>query len=295
MFNHFELFDYYRIDRKDFERLLVATRKLYSEKNPYHNFRHAFDVTHMVYLLLTKANALMYLSLLEVLALMLSGLLHDVDHPGLNNTFQILTSSELAIIYNDQSVLENHHSATAFRLLNRYNITSNLSKDDKTRLRKLMIDMILATDLAKHIKSVSEFQTFLESNLTLDRDKEEHRLVISRMLLKCADLCNPAKPFRIAKYWAEMIQEEFFMQGEQEFAIGLPRSPFMERGDSSLPQMQVNFATYIVIPLYQAMGKILPEIEKSILPVLLDNREQWKGLLEAELSFKSCDKKTLNE
>uniref|UniRef100_A0A6B2LAM8 PDEase domain-containing protein n=1 Tax=Arcella intermedia TaxID=1963864 RepID=A0A6B2LAM8_9EUKA len=284
MFGDFGLLEHFRVDLKDFQKLLVEIRKLYLHTNPYHNFRHAFDVTHMVYLLLTNANGTAFLSSIEVFALMLSGLLHDVDHPGLNNTYQIATSSELAIIYNDQSVLENHHCATAFKLLKKHNILKNIAKDDFQRLRKLMIDMILATDLAKHMQNVSAFQSFLESNPTPDRDNDEHRAVIGKMILKSADLCNPAKPFRIARYWAEMIQEEFFLQGEREQVDGLPISPFMKRGASSLPQMQVNFATFIVIPLFQVLGKILPEVEKVVLPILLDNREKWSELLKAELN-----------
>ena len=44
-------------------------------------------------------------------------LCHDIDHPGTNNAFQQFTQSDLALLYNDQSVLENHHSAMAFKIL----------------------------------------------------------------------------------------------------------------------------------------------------------------------------------
>jgi cAMP-specific phosphodiesterase 4 len=41
---------------------------------------------------------------------------HDVDHPGNNNPFEVATQSRLAILYNDKSVLENHHIATTFMI-----------------------------------------------------------------------------------------------------------------------------------------------------------------------------------
>ena len=36
---------------------------------------------------------------------------------GTNNQFHINSKSELALLYNDQSVLENHHISAAFRLM----------------------------------------------------------------------------------------------------------------------------------------------------------------------------------
>lgn len=51
--------------------------------------------------------------------------------------------SELALMYNDESVLENHHLAVGFKLLHEDNcdIFQNLSKRQRQSLRKLVIDM----------------------------------------------------------------------------------------------------------------------------------------------------------
>ena len=46
-----------------------------------------------------------------------SALVHDFEHGGLNNDFLIKTQHPLAITYNDQSPLENHHVSAASRLL----------------------------------------------------------------------------------------------------------------------------------------------------------------------------------
>ena len=50
-------------------------------------------------------------------AALFASAIHDVDHPGLSNQFLSNTSNELAILYNDHAVLENHHLATAFKFL----------------------------------------------------------------------------------------------------------------------------------------------------------------------------------
>lgn len=52
--------------------------------------------------------------------------------------------SELALMYNDASVLENHHLAVGFKLLQEDNcdIFQNLSKKQRDSLRKMVIDMV---------------------------------------------------------------------------------------------------------------------------------------------------------
>ena len=50
----------------------------------------------------------------------------------------------MAIIYNDESVLENHHLAVAFQLLQHEDcdIFQNLSKKERQLLRKMSIEMV---------------------------------------------------------------------------------------------------------------------------------------------------------
>ncbi|KAF2975780.1 hypothetical protein EK904_014630 [Melospiza melodia maxima] len=94
-----------------------------------------------------------WLTELEIFAMIFAAAIHDYEHTGTTNNFHIqtrpvypfinhrsllwgLTSgmrSDSAILYNDRSVLENHHVSAAYRLLQddeEMNILSNLSKDD---------------------------------------------------------------------------------------------------------------------------------------------------------------------
>ena len=45
--------------------------------------------------------------------------MHDVDHPGNNNDYEKNSKSHLALLYNDISILENHHVSVAFRMLDK--------------------------------------------------------------------------------------------------------------------------------------------------------------------------------
>jgi cAMP-specific phosphodiesterase 4 len=46
-----------------------------------------------------------------------AGLCHDVDHSGTTNLFQVNAQTKLALLYNDKSVLENHHVAVTYKIL----------------------------------------------------------------------------------------------------------------------------------------------------------------------------------
>jgi hypothetical protein len=88
MFADLGLFKRFVINQDKFRSFLNDVAAAYRD-NPYHNFRHCFDVTHACFLILHLAGVRRHFSSLEVLALMFSCLVHDIDHPGLNNTYQV--------------------------------------------------------------------------------------------------------------------------------------------------------------------------------------------------------------
>lgn len=94
------------------------------------------------------------LSPLEMMCTLISGAAHDMDHPGTNNLFEIKTKSKLAILYNDVSVLENHHSASFFFMIENEkhdcNIFRNLPPAEVAECRKMILENILCTDMSKH-------------------------------------------------------------------------------------------------------------------------------------------------
>lgn len=85
--------------------------------NPYHNFRHAVDVTHTVYRYVTMTEPRTHVTHVEKFALLVAALSHDLDHPGVNNAFLVNTKDRLATLYNDSSVLENSHIAFLYDLI----------------------------------------------------------------------------------------------------------------------------------------------------------------------------------
>lgn len=102
---------------------------------------------------------------LEVFAAVFSAAIHDVDHPGLTNQYLINKGSELAIMYNDDSVLENHHLAVAFKIMQHESrdIFAKMNKKQRQVVRKMVIDMVLATDMSKHMSLLAELKTMVET------------------------------------------------------------------------------------------------------------------------------------
>jgi hypothetical protein len=62
--------------------------------------------------------------------------------------------------YNDKSVLENHHIAASFSVIQRveYNIFSMIPAADLKIIRELMIECVLATDMARHAPDFQKFK-----------------------------------------------------------------------------------------------------------------------------------------
>ena len=75
------------------------------------------------------------------------------------------SGSDLALMYNDESVLENHHLAVAFKLLQNQgcDILASLSAKQRQTMRKMSIDMVLATDMSKHMSLLADLKTMVET------------------------------------------------------------------------------------------------------------------------------------
>lgn len=128
----------------------------------------------------------------DVLALVVAAIAHDVDHTGQNNAFHVSTSTELAIVYNDRSVLENHHAAQLFGLLGESScdIFSTLSVTLRREVRDAMVAMILGTDMAVHFKNVDRLSAATSAG-SFDLSNKEDRTFVLEVVLHSADIANP--------------------------------------------------------------------------------------------------------
>jgi len=235
---------------------------------PYHNRNHVADVVQAsVYLL--HCGIREELSALDVLALIVAATAHDMGHPGQNNGYLIATGSPLAILYNDKSVLENHHCAQLFALLQQpsCDIFASLDSSQRCHVRKMIISMILGTDMAGHFAKVEHLKALLEND-GADLSNPDTRLFILEVVLHAADISNPCRNEQISAAWNDRVTEEFYQQGDLEKENNIPVSKFFDREQPNPNKCQMGFMTFIVQPLYSALGELL-SIEEP-----LDNLEQ---------------------
>lgn len=100
--------------------------------------------------------------------------------------------------------------------------------------------LILATDISRQNDYLSRFRLHLDQeNLCMSTASHRHFVLqvsvglknnapasqqtagsylsllfqFMQMALKCADICNPCRPWELSKQWSEKVTEEFFQQG----------------------------------------------------------------------------------
>ncbi|XP_012944447.1 high affinity cGMP-specific 3',5'-cyclic phosphodiesterase 9A isoform X2 [Aplysia californica] len=236
---------------------------------PFHNFKHCFMVAQMMYGLTWLIDLPSKLDTLEIFTLITSAICHDLDHPGYNNAYQINAKTELALRYNDISPLENHHCAVAFDILkkDKTNITKDFSRDQFKRFRDGMIRCILATDMAKHNEILNSFKTIIPY---FDFNDKEHKSVLMMVLMKVSDISNEARPLSVAMPWLDCLLTEFFNQSDLEKLEGLPVAPFMDREKVSKSSSQVGFIKFVLLPLFETVGKLFPQLENAIIEPVRD-------------------------
>ena len=248
--------------------------------NPYHNSTHGADVMCSFSFFLTKSRLSDSMTTLEWLSGIVASLGHDVGHPGKNNRFLIMTSNEIAIQYNDISVLEMMHSSIIFQIVSNqsHNIFLNLTVEKFMIVRKLIIDMILATDMSKHFDLLSYMRTKYNENS--DFNNKDIRADLFRLCIKSADVGHAAKNIELHEKWCYLVIEEFFTQGDEEKKRGLPVSMYCDRDNTNIAKSQAGFIKNIVLNLFTTLNFILAsdEIEATCINQLKQNEAYWESL-----------------
>ncbi|KAA0701969.1 High affinity cGMP-specific 3',5'-cyclic phosphodiesterase 9A [Triplophysa tibetana] len=195
------------------KRWLLAIQENY-RTNPFHNFRHCFCVSQMMY-----------------------GMIHLCNPPG-EKLYAIIT-------------------------------------------------LILATDMARHGEILDSFKHKVDY---FDFTNEEHVTCMKMVLIKCCDISNEVRPSEVAEPWVDCLLEEYFMQSDREKSEGLPVAPFMDRDKVTKPTAQIGFIKFVLIPMFETVMKLFPQIEEIMVQPLRDSRDHYEELKQiddvmSEVSF----------
>ncbi|KAL6758672.1 3'5'-cyclic nucleotide phosphodiesterase [Haematococcus lacustris] len=260
--------------------------------NPYHNRSHAADVLQTMHMLLTRGGlAPGYADQQSMLAAYLAAVCHDYQHIGRTNDYLVQTQDELALRYNDRSPMENHHLAAAWSLLRvpQLNFLQALPQPAWDRLRKLVIELVLGTDMKQHFSIIGAFTALHRTapdaqpaskaapGHLLHAPSPQAGLPAGlQMALKCSDLGHLAAPLPVHLAWVSRLEAEFFLQGDVERAAGLPLSPLCDRTKQGITKSQVGFFDFVALPLFNNFAARFTAA-KPLLAGVMRNYRHWQA------------------
>lgn len=250
---------------------LLRRVRLHYRANPFHNFFHAVSVLHAAWMLAGLPSVAKRLKPLDTLALLLSALGHDLDHPGHTNALERHLGTQLAQTHNSASILERHHASTLVALIRgqggfggQQHLLQALPHQQRRALEEACIAAVLSTDLATHDELMKR----------IELPPQQHALstpTLVAALLHAADLGAQAySPVATQLNWVARIKAEFRGQAWLEEALGFPRSPnfvglFDER---QFAQSQEGFLSHFVLPLWSSLERLAPgELDDALLNI----------------------------
>uniref|UniRef100_A0A8C0C1I6 Phosphodiesterase 9A n=1 Tax=Buteo japonicus TaxID=224669 RepID=A0A8C0C1I6_9AVES len=234
MYHDLGLVKDFNINPITLKRWLLCIHDNY-RNNPFHNFRHCFCVTQMMYSMISLCS------------------------------LQIISQPE-------------------------YNIFSNVDQDQFKQIRQGIITLILATDMARHAEILDSFKEKMEN---FDYSNEEHMTCLKMVLIKCCDISNEVRPMEVAEPWVDCLLEEYFMQSDREKSEGLPVAPFMDRDKVTKPTAQIGFLKFVLIPMFETVTKLFPEVEEVMLQPLWESRDHYEELKQIDDAMKEVSAKYL--
>jgi hypothetical protein len=304
MLDSFGLIDEKIMPIEKLDPFLYSVANQYLKTTLYHNSLHGADITQTICLFFNNSNAeeVCHTQAIDLLSIIIAGLGHDIGHPGLTNTFQINSSSEMAITYNDSSCLENFHLAKLFKTIRKdeTNIFEKLSLQDYKKIRKRMISEILATDMAIHGKVLNNIRSKIPDYLLQEKNENnvdklkkfelitdlkneettsEEKQALLDYFIHSADLGHNTKKFKISLRWVELLSREFWLQGDREKKMNLSVSFLCDRDSTNVPKSQVGFIGGFIIPTYNYLVVMFPTLSYTV-ENAKDNLNRWQKLAD---------------
>ncbi|XP_046315229.1 cGMP-specific 3',5'-cyclic phosphodiesterase isoform X1 [Marmota monax] len=283
MFTDLRLVQRFQMKHEVLCRWVLSVKKNYRKHVAYHNWRHAFNTAQCMFAALRAGKIQNKLTDLEVLALLIAALSHDLDHRGVNNSYIQRTEHPLAQLY-CHSIMEHHHFDQCLMILNSpgNQILSGLSVEEYKAALKVIKQAILATDLALYIKRRGEFFELIRKNQFNLEDPHQKELFLAMLMTAC-DLSAITKPWPIQQRIAELVATEFFDQGDRERKeLNIEPTDLMNREKKNkIPSMQVGFIDAVCLQLYEALTHVSEDC-RPLLEGCQRNRQKWQALAEQQ-------------
>lgn len=175
MLEYYKLLDKFSLDRKTLERYCkevmdrhrkdcyyqkvdIERERVKEEQKPkilceYHNWYHVVSCAHVSFLFLTHGGADAHLYPVDIFCIIMGSLIHDLDHQGTNNDFEVKRATTLAKLYDNDSVLERHSINVGLNMCQGnpdLDWLKSFDEKDREYVKHFISEIILATDPARH-------------------------------------------------------------------------------------------------------------------------------------------------
>lgn len=272
-------------------------------KNAFHNFEHASHVTMSVVKLLSRIVTLhrdmeeetttdpyefhkntfgITSDPLTQFALVLSAIIHDVDHPGVPNVQLVKERAELAVNFGDKSPAEQHAICLAWDLLmesrfDELRRTIYATKAEYRRFRQLIVNCVMATDVmdkdlntfrkARWEKAFSDTPSDEPTDFVLNRKAT----VVIEHLIQASDVAHLMQHWHVFRKW----NEYFFQERRKAFRDGRaecdPADDWYEG--------EIGFLDHYIIPLARKLKDcgVFGVSSDEYLAYAEQNRKEWEG------------------
>lgn len=263
---------------------------------PFHDFNHAVDVVQMIYMIIKVGRLYSNFTKLELLAILVAGICHDIGHHGKSSHLQQKMSVPFSILFKDQPIMETFHCSTAIHTIGKpgCNILASMDPNQIHEFWVLFIDAILATEESQAKKIVRDVEEAIGNDSVMSLENSQQKAKLLRIILKAGDFCDTTKPFDISTTWSTVLAEDFLQSEESEkietqgvkLSAGKP-SVMQSSIKSSKAINQVMEAAKAKIealkdyahPIFQILSRAVPLVS-FIETAFTNNIKQWDELIK---------------
>ncbi|KAK7044827.1 high-affinity phosphodiesterase [Favolaschia claudopus] len=268
------------------------------------------------------------LTRVDLFVLAVAAIGHDVGHPGFTNLFMANASAPLSAVFDGQSPLEQLHTALLIRVMRAHGMGPLLDGETEGSrgrgndsagggseaetgkahgVRRLLADIVLATDMRVHAPFMERFEGVLpgardaasgqenaQSGAQIHEEREGEsgkkqktekqslayrRTTLCQGLIKCADISNPSRPYYISKHWAALLLREWNAQAALEKHHQLSVTVEASGEPVREARSQMFFIPAFVKPLLDLVVRGVPEMQPYVMQCDL-NLSLWTARLK---------------
>jgi len=215
-------------------------------------------------------------------AVVLSALIHDVDHTGVPNSTLVQENSKISALYKGKSVAEQNSVDLSWDLLldDSYSeLRASIYSTDSElkRFRQLVVNTVMATDIMdkdlKALRNARWDKAFKDSNSVENaRDVVNRKAtIVIEHIIQASDVAHTMQHWHIYRKWNERLFQELYLAYQTGRSETDP-SEFWYKGE-------IGFFDFYIIPLAKKLKDcgVFGVSSDEYLNYALKNRKEWES------------------